>query len=465
MTKKNPRLTKYRRSLNINIGVIIFGVTFVYIIISTILYLTKNKVTFYEVTAGSSSYATQKYTGIALRNEKIFYADRDGYINYYVREGNRVNVTSTLYSLDDSGTLKNLLKDLSTDGNQLSDSNMNVIKEQLSAFSTAYQDMNFDSVYDFKFDLESTILELINSNSLSSINKTLADSGKEYQIEIKKAAASGVVVYSVDNYETKNAEKITKSDFDESKYKKANFTSNMKVEKGDPIYKTVNDEMWDIIIPLSKEQQKTYKDKKSISIKFLKDDITTTGSFEIISDKDGVYGKITLNNYMTRYASERFLKIEILDTPIKGLKVPKSAVVKKDFYTVPVEYAITSSDGSSISFRLQRQNDKGKETTEEIEPTIYNKTDKYYLIDQETLHSGDILIQKDSSKQYQVNAKKTIQGVYNINSGYTMFREINILAEANDYYIVESGNNYGLSMYDHIVLEGDSVNENQVVFQ
>ncbi len=465
MTKKNPRLTKYRRSLNINIGVIIFSITFIYILISSLLYFTKSKVTFYEVSEGNSSSTIQKYTGIALRNEKIFYADKNGYINYYVREGNRVNVTSTLYSLDESGTVKNLLKDLSEEGNQLSDSNLNSIKEQLSAFSSSYQNMKFDAVYDFKFDLESTILEYMNSNSLESINKTLASSGKEHQFEIKKAAASGVVVYAVDNYETKEASQITKSDFDETKYKKASFTSNMKVEKGSPIYKTINDELWDIVIPLTKDQAKNYKDKKNVSIKFLKDNVTTTGNFEIVSSKNGLYGKITLNNYMTRYATDRFLNLEILDTPLKGLKVPKSAVVEKEFFTIPVEYATISSDGTTISFNLQKYDDKGKESTEKIQPTIYNKTDKYYLVDQEKIQQGDVIVKNDSSDQYQVGAKQTIMGVYNINNGYTMFREINILSEANDYYIVESENSYGLIIYDHIVLDGNSVKENQVVFQ
>ena len=36
--------------------------------------------------------------------------------------------------------------------------------------------------------------------------------------------------------------------------------------------------------------------------------------------------------------------------------------------------------------------------------------------------------------------------------------------ESDDYYIVESGSDYGLSNYDHIALNGADVDENDVEF-
>ena len=35
----------------------------------------------------------------------------------------------------------------------------------------------------------------------------------------------------------------------------------------------------------------------------------------------------------------------------------------------------------------------------------------------------------------------------------------------DDYYIIQEGTAYGLSNYDHIVQDGHSVTENEVVFQ
>ena len=55
-------------------------------------------------------------------------------------------------------------------------------------------------------------------------------------------------------------------------------------------------------------------------------------------------------------------------------------------------------------------------------------------------------------------------GVYNINNGYCTFREVNIIGETSEYYIVESGTTYGLLVYDHIVLDSSLVDEDQIVY-
>ena len=39
------------------------------------------------------------------------------------------------------------------------------------------------------------------------------------------------------------------------------------------------------------------------------------------------------------------------------------------------------------------------------------------------------------------------------------------LCESDEYYIVATGSDYGLSNYDHIALNGEDVKENDVVFQ
>ena len=44
-----------------------------------------------------------------------------------------------------------------------------------------------------------------------------------------------------------------------------------------------------------------------------------------------------------------------------------------------------------------------------------------------------------------------------------MFKQINILYQNEDYAIISTGTTYGLALYDHIVLQGDLVKENQVI--
>ena len=49
--KSNKKIVRYKRHININIGTILFGLIFIYIIINLILYITSSHVTIYEVTA------------------------------------------------------------------------------------------------------------------------------------------------------------------------------------------------------------------------------------------------------------------------------------------------------------------------------------------------------------------------------------------------------------------------------
>ena len=51
-----------------------------------------------------------------------------------------------------------------------------------------------------------------------------------------------------------------------------------------------------------------------------------------------------------------------------------------------------------------------------------------------------------------------------MNKGYADFTQITILYRNREYAIVKSNTDYGLNVYDHIVLDGNSVNDDDFVF-
>ena len=59
--------------------------------------------------------------------------------------------------------------------------------------------------------------------------------------------------------------------------------------------------------------------------------------------------------------------------------------------------------------------------------------------------------------------KSTLQGVYNVNKGYAVFKQIDILYQNEEYTIVKAGTDFGISIYDHIALEGDAVSEDDLI--
>ena len=113
--------------------------------------------------------------------------------------------------------------------------------------------------------------------------------------------------------------------------------------------------------------------------------------------------------------------------------------------------------------------------------TIYYEDDDYYYIDpmesdyttgNTKLPIGTYLVQTDSQERVQVGNTGVLKGVYNINKGYTQFRQINILYNRSltgnhalyPILLVEQGTSYGLTVYDHIVLNGSAVDEDQIIY-
>ena len=83
--RKNRKIIPYRRPRN-DIGKLIFGVIFLYLLINIFIYMGHEKIQFYEVSEGGI-VNDRPYTGLILREEQVYNADNSGYINYYLREG------------------------------------------------------------------------------------------------------------------------------------------------------------------------------------------------------------------------------------------------------------------------------------------------------------------------------------------------------------------------------------------
>ena len=131
--KKNRKIIPYRKPHNINVGMIIFGIIFLYMLFNIFAYFRKDHVQFYEVMEGGI-VNNKQYTGLILREEQVRNAQNNGYINYYLREGKRASVGTRIYSLDETGRLDSLLKENGAEDAALPEENLADIKKQLSSY-------------------------------------------------------------------------------------------------------------------------------------------------------------------------------------------------------------------------------------------------------------------------------------------------------------------------------------------
>lgn len=454
--KKNKKVIRYRRRLNTNVGIIIFAIIFIYLAFSVYTYMKKEKVQFYEVVEGNIVNDSQ-HTGIILRDEMVQTAEDTGYINYYVREGKRAAIGTRIYSIDQTGSLAAFLADNP-------DANMTDIKRQLSSFSLSYTDRLFDEIYDLQHTLEAAVLEYVNFNTLGSLDALIEQTGITFQQV--RAPVSGVVSYSIDGYEGMTPSQITEASFDRSGYAKAITKAGQLIEKDAPVYKLVSSDHWSIVFPMSQEDIERYGGKSQLNVRFNTNDLETTADFAMITGSDGKpYGQLDFDQYMVQFVSERFVTFEVDSERVEGLKIPVSAVTDKMFYLVPVSYLVPG--GSTTGFLKEVYSAEGT-TAEFVPATIYYSTDTDYYIDmgdQAPLKSGDYIVKPDSSERYQIGRTDSLKGVYNINKGYAVFKQIEILKSNDEYYTIRKGMDYGLYVYDHIVLNAETVYEGELIYQ
>lgn len=462
--KKNRKVIRYRRPLNINVGMIIFAIIFVYLAFSVYTYMKKEKVQFYEVVEGNIVNDSQ-HTGIILREELVQNAEDTGYINYYVREGKRAAIGSRVYSIDQTGSLASFLADNPDAHASLTETNMMDIKRQLSSFSLSYSDRMFDEIYDLRHSLEAAVLEYVNFNTLGSLDALIEQTGITFQQV--RAPVSGVVSYSIDGYEGLTADQITEASFDRSGYTKAITKAGQLIEKDAPVYKLISSDRWSIVFPMSEADVERYGGKSQLHVRFNTSDLDTTGAFSMITGRDGnPYGKLDFDQYMVSFVSDRFITFEVDSERVEGLKIPVSAVTEKMFYLVPVSYLVQG--GSSTTGFLKEVYSAEGSSVEFVPATIYYSTDTDYYIDMgenAPLKSGDYIVKQDSSERYQIGRTDSLKGVYNINKGYAVFKQIEILKSNEEYYTIRKGMDYGLYVYDHIVLNAETVYEGELIYQ
>lgn len=451
------KISVYRKKQHFNIGIIIFGVIFLYLLVTVLLYLTKNHISAYEVREGSI-LKDRAYTGFIVRDETVVNAEKDGYVNYFSTEAGKVGAKTKVYTISDK---KLNFKDTDeTEVKELSADEKASMMVKLQSFSDNYKEEQFADVYALKNNITAMLESKSSQNRQSQLDEMLAANGDALQVFY--ANSDGIILYSIDGYEDTDLSKITEKMIFKDGYENKKLKNNTKVKAGDPVYKLIKDDNWTLVIPLDDATAKDLAKTERVKVRFSKDNETARASFKIQKTKEGSLGLLTFHTSMIRYAGERYLDIELILEDESGLKIPKSSVVKKAFYTVPEDFLTQGGNSKETGVLIQHKRDQA--IFQKVD--VYNRDTEKGLVylDPNVFEKNSVLIKPDSNETFALQKTKSLKGVYNINKGYAVFKQIQILCESDEYYIVRSGNSYGLSNYDHIALDGKYVRENDVVY-
>ncbi len=461
---KSGRVVKFKRRRTLNVGIIIFLILFIYIAINIYIYFTKEHISIYEVQEGYNT-TNSRVTGLILRQERLVYTSKAGYIYYFLKEGSRVAKNSTVFSVDDSTDIMDYITE-SDDMLMLSGENSKQLQYEFKKFYSRYSDYDFTYVYDFRSDVESTLIEMLNQAMIEKGRQIEENTGFRYSYEVFSSDTSGIVSYYMDNYETVTRETVTKDMFDTSKYKSIPLRTTEMMAIDTPVYKIVTSETWSIIFPLTDEQYEKLQGKSTIEFTILNDNFTVSAPVSIYQNPldSAYYAELTMDKYLPNYLKYRFLDIELHFENIYGLKVPLSALTTKDFYLVPLTY-FTEGGNSNEKGLVREEYDKDTGDVKLLFTAvdIYYQDDMYGYVDTNQFSPGTWIRSTDGNR-YQLSMTGKLTGVYNVNMGYAVFKRVEILYQNEEYCIVDKNTSYGLSLYDHIALDANTVVEQKIIY-
>lgn len=457
---KSVSIKKYKNKREMNLGIFLFAIVFIYLIITIVMYFSGDSISVYEVREGSI-VKDNTYTGLVIREEQVVNAEADGYVCYYQNENSKVKAGMYIYALSPMKLDTQIIDSEGSSSLSLNSEIQSGINYQIQNFNENYSEDKFSAVYSLKNEINSSLQDAFSLTRMDQLGEAIAASGLE--VSSYTAQTDGILTFTVDGYESLSKDTFTQENFDRSKYESTVLADQMAIASGDPVYRLITSEDWSVIVPLDKEtaEQLRADEVSSIKVRIDKDSETLWGELTILEKEENYYGCLDFDNSMIRYAQERYLNIELILEDESGLKIPKSAVVEEKFYAIPKEYITEGGNSSSSGVMVKKNNGNG----EFKELNIYDESEEEVYISRDSMPEGTVLMKPESSETYTVGKTKQLQGVYNVNKGYAVFKKVSILCENDEYYIVQEGENYGLSNYDHIVQEGNSVSQDEVVFQ
>lgn len=460
--KENKKVIKFHNLPAINIGVIIFCLIFVFLGVQIFRSMKQEHISVYEV---QKSYIDTNIAGsaIALRQEVLVPADASGYVNYYIRNGQRVAKNATVYTLDTTGTLSDLIAETSGDGTTLNHAGYSEIQSSISAFQNYFSDANFSDVYEFKNELESHVLDLANTQVLETLT---SGEGTGMTFSQIRSTESGVVTFFQDGYEGKTPTDITGTDFQPETYEKLSLKTGEVIQTGSPVYKLITSENWNLVLPLSAEDAARLQEDTRVTLLLPGITHEVYGDIAVIQNGEEYFANISLDKLMINFCDERFLPIEIVMDKQEGLTIPNTSILEKQVLMIPIAYLTAGSNSTQkIYFNVRVLDEEGNLSVTQIAPAIYNSDENFCYVNPDDFDANAILVMNNSEQTLAVaDMERTIlTGVYNVNRGIASFQQITILTANNDFTIVEDKIPGSLSMYDRIILDASLVEEGQII--
>lgn len=456
------KIIRVKQKKDINIGIIIFLVILVYVLFHVYTFLTKTEIPLYEVQPGEI-YVTSQCDGIILREEQLVYTEIAGYINYYFGEGSRVAKNCTVYSIDSNRDIYNLLSG-NTDEIKLSGEDLADLKQLLQE-ELIYSNPGVH-IAEKKAEITTGYQRLIDEMLMKELNQIVTSTGIISNFHVVSTETSGIISYMLDEFTDDTIQDITAESFEKKNTSSSMYSVDL-LAANSPVYKIITDDHWSIVVLLNDTLYGQLLGREKVTF-YLDGDIKVTAPINCYRKDDRFFAEIQMDKYLSNYTSNRFITVKFELDYVDGLKIPETAVIYKNYYRIPEEYLVYGGNESEQKKGLLVEEfnpDTGTTQYTFQEADIFYSNGGFCYIDcldfaKETYISTPDML----SRVMLYTFENKLEGAYNINKGYAVFKRIERLKTENGYVIIKKNSLSGLSAYDHIALDAASVVEDAVIY-
>lgn len=455
-------IIRVKKRKDVNIGIVIFLVILVYVLFHVYTFFTKAEIPLYEVQPGEI-YVTTQCDGMILREEELVYTEIAGYINYYFGEGSRVAKNGTIYSIDSNRDMYDLLSgsagEIKLSGEDLSD-----LKLMLQ--ETLIYDQDGKNIAAKKAEIVTGYQRLIDEMLMEELNQIVTSTGIISNFHVVSSQKSGIISYMTDEYTDYTLQDVTAACFENKDVQTSLYSVDL-IAANSPVYKMITDDTWSIVVLLNENLYGQLLGKETATF-YLNNQLKVTAPINCYRKDDAYFAEITMDKYLSNYSSERFLKVKFEVEYVEGLKIPESAITFKDYYRVPEDYLVLggNADARTKGLLVEEFNTETGTTQYTFkEAEVFYSSDGFAYIDCLDFAKETYISKQDMSSRVMLYTfVNKLEGAYNINKGYAVFKRVERLNTQNGYVIVKKNSASGLSAYDHIALDAESVVEDSIIY-
>ncbi len=451
------RPAKYKRPFGSSrnapaiIGAVVFAFVFIYLCVNLYIYWKKDQVSIYEVQAEALNFDTS-FDGICIRSEELAEAAYSGYVNYYIGQGNRVAKNGVVYSVDASGD--NIYNRLNADYENIifNTDQIAQVKNILASAMRDYDGSDISWSGGFLDILSSDIDEIVNANLLDKAAELYQSGNASGEFKSVRSPQSGVVSYKTDTLFGITDDEITGDTFKDEKFSEKNLKGSGLVSAGE--FVKVNEDFY--VNNLENRTATVFINGSAIPM---------TGELKLLRRGEDYLAEVILDNYMSEFIDNRFVKVEFSYDTENGLKIPLSAVVSKEYYLVPLSAFTAIDEYDGYVLRREVYDDATGETFyEDIYAPKYYYDGYYAYIEKSLINDGDYIVNTKTDERWRIGSVGNVDGVYCVNKGYYVFTRIERIKSNSEYVIIKKNTANGIRLYDHIALNSTDAVEGKIIY-